>query len=144
LPFENLSSFGSFLLSLWMPAAEAAGAMIKDRSAPLPDKPSGRGLFGLPEGTGAAPITGAPAAHCFKLLRHGLENLAGSDQKHHEYVLVLDCTVADGAGDSFYGRVAVARKLLIRPGETLFSTFVTLGLKKSPWQRFRYVVQLVP
>jgi hypothetical protein len=77
-----------------MPAAEAAGAMIKDRSAPLPDKPSGRGLFGLPEGTGAAPITGAPAAHCFKLLRHGLENLAGSDQKHHEYVLVLDWTVA--------------------------------------------------
>src|SRR3984957_15168099 len=113
-------------------------------SAPLPDKPSDRGLFGLPEDTGAAPITGAPAAHCFKLLRHGLENLAGSDQKHHEYVLVLDCTVADRAGDSFYGRVAVARKLLIRPGETLFSTFVTLGLKKSPWQRFRYVVQLVP
>src|SRR5580698_6918807 len=37
----------------------------KMRSAPLPDKPSGRGLFGLPEGTGAAPMTGAPAAHCF-------------------------------------------------------------------------------
>ena len=73
----------------------AAGAHIKDRSAPLPDKPSDRGLFGFPEDTGAAPITGAPAAHCFKLLRHGLENLAGSDQKHHEYVLVLDCTVAD-------------------------------------------------
>jgi hypothetical protein len=66
----------------------------KSWSAPLPDKPSDQGLFGLPEGTGAAPITGAPAAHCFKLLRHGLENLAGSDQKHHEYVLVLDCTVA--------------------------------------------------
>ena len=62
-------------------------------SAPLPDKPSDRGLFGLPEDTGAAPITGAPAAHCFKLLRHGLENLAGSDQKHHEYVLVLDWRV---------------------------------------------------
>jgi hypothetical protein len=66
----------------------------------MPDKPSDRGLFGLAEDTAAAPITGAPAAHCFKLLRHGLENLAGSDQKHHEYVLVLDCTVADGAVES--------------------------------------------
>jgi hypothetical protein len=88
----------------------------KSWSAPLPDKPSDRGLFGFPEDTGAAPITGAPAAHCLKLLRHGLENLAGSDQKHHRYVLVLDCTVADGRGDSFYGRARTARKLLIRQG----------------------------
>jgi hypothetical protein len=36
----------------------------KSWSAPLPDKPSDRGLFGFPEDTGAAPITGAPAAHC--------------------------------------------------------------------------------
>src|SRR5277367_4734569 len=36
----------------------------KVRSAPLAGKPSTRGLFGIPEGTGAAPITGAPAAHC--------------------------------------------------------------------------------
>jgi hypothetical protein len=41
----------------------------KMRSAPLPDKPSGRGLFGLPEGTGAAPMTGAPAAHCLCIHR---------------------------------------------------------------------------
>jgi hypothetical protein len=61
----------------------------------LPGKPSDRGQFGFPAETGAAPMTGAPAAHCLKLLRHGLENLAGSDQKHHEYVLVLDCTVAE-------------------------------------------------
>jgi hypothetical protein len=66
----------------------------KSWSAPLPDKPSDRGLFGLPEDTGAAPITGAPAAHCLILLRQDLENLAGSDQKHHGYVLVLDWTVA--------------------------------------------------
>ena len=66
----------------------------KNWSAPLSDKPSDRGLFGLPEETGAAPITGAPAAHCLRLLRHGLENLAGSDRKHHEYVPVLDCTLA--------------------------------------------------
>jgi hypothetical protein len=37
----------------------------KVRSAPLPDKPSDQGLFGLPEDTGAAPIMGAPATHCF-------------------------------------------------------------------------------
>ena len=69
-------------------------ALQKSWSAPLADKPSDRGLFGLAEDTAAAPITGAPAAHCLILLRHGLENLAGSDQKHHGYVLVLDCTVA--------------------------------------------------
>ena len=67
----------------------------KSWGAPLPGKPSDRGQFGFPAETGAAPITGAPAAHCLKLLRHGLENLAGSDRKHHEYVPVLDCTVAD-------------------------------------------------
>jgi hypothetical protein len=69
----------------------------KSWGAPLPGKPSDRGLFGFAEDTAAAPITGAPAAHCLKLLRHGLENLAGSDRKHHEYVPVLDCTVADGS-----------------------------------------------
>ena len=84
--------------------------------APLPGKPSDRGQFGFPAETGAAPITGAPAAHCLKLLRHGLENLAGSDQKHHEYVLVLDCTVAGEFGDSFYGQARVACKLLSRQG----------------------------
>src|ERR1700722_14364107 len=81
-----------FLVSIY-------SSVKKSWSAPLPDKPSDRGLFGLPEGTGAAPITGAPAAHCFILLRHGLENLAGSDQKHHEYVLVLDWRVAGGDGE---------------------------------------------
>ena len=41
----------------------------KSWSAPPPDKPSGQGLFGLPEGTGAAPMTGAPAAHCLCIRR---------------------------------------------------------------------------
>src|ERR1700733_5156288 len=41
----------------------------KSWSAPPPDKPSGQGLFGLPEGTGAAPMTGAPAAHCLCIHR---------------------------------------------------------------------------
>ena len=91
----------------------------------MPDKPSGRGLFGLPEGTGAAPITGAPAAHCFKLLRHGLENLAGSDQKHHEYVLVLDWTVAGDFAERDAGLFTDACKLLIGRGEDLLLTFVT-------------------
>jgi hypothetical protein len=51
--------------------------------------------------------------------RHGPENLAGSDQKHHEYVLVLDCTVADGVGDSFDRRALMARKPLVQQGQTL-------------------------
>jgi hypothetical protein len=84
----------------------------KGRSAPLPDKPSDRGLFGFPEDTGAAPITGAPAAHCLKLLRHGLENLAGSDRKHHEYVPVLDCTVADGFWIGVMDDPKIAGKLM--------------------------------
>src|ERR1700729_2385883 len=98
-----------------MPTAEAAGP-IKSWSAPTPDKPSDRGLFGFAEDTAAAPITGAPAAHCFKLLRQDLENLAGSDQKHHEYVLVLDCTVAGGFGERDKGPLRMARKLLIEQG----------------------------
>ena len=97
----------------------------KSWSAPLPDKPSDRGLFGLPEDTGAAPITGAPAAHCFKLLRQDLENLAGSDQKHHGYVLVLDCTVAGGFLESLMlGENPVCKRLNENALE-IFSTFVT-------------------
>jgi hypothetical protein len=100
-------------------------ALQKSWSAPLAGKPSTRGLFGLPEGTGAAPITGAPAAHCFKLLRHGLENLAGSDQKHHEYVLVLDWTVAGQFAERDIGLLINSCKLLIGQGVNLFSTSVT-------------------
>src|ERR1700689_684896 len=85
----------------------------KSWSAPLPDKPSDRGLFGFAEETAAAPITGAPAAHCFKLLRQDLENLAGSDQKHHEYVLVLDCTVAGEFAERDARLLSNASKLLI-------------------------------
>jgi hypothetical protein len=94
----NIVSFLSFLNSSQFSRMNAGGRgrrLHKSWSAPLAGKPSTRGLFGFPEDTGAAPITGAPAAHCFKLFRHGLENLAGSDRKHHGYVLVLDCTVAD-------------------------------------------------
>jgi hypothetical protein len=29
------------------------------------------GRFGFPDETGAAPITGAPAAHCFDVMPHG-------------------------------------------------------------------------
>jgi hypothetical protein len=43
----------SFLLFDEAPAAEAAGACKKSWSAPLPDKPSDRGLFGLAEDTAA-------------------------------------------------------------------------------------------
>jgi hypothetical protein len=52
---------------LLVPSFRISFSFKKSWSAPLPDKPSDRGLFGLPEDTGAAPITGAPAAHCFRL-----------------------------------------------------------------------------
>jgi hypothetical protein len=42
-------------------------SLKKSWSAPLAGKPSTRGLFGFPEDTGAAPMTGAPAAHCSRL-----------------------------------------------------------------------------
>src|ERR1700685_1379218 len=65
------SSKGGNLFRLYFNVFFAAIAAFrkKMRSDPLPDKPSGRGLFGLPEGTGAAPMTGAPAAHCLCIHR---------------------------------------------------------------------------
>ncbi len=47
------------------------------RSAPLAGKPSTRGQFGFPAETGAAPITGAPAAHCLKLIPPWSRELSG-------------------------------------------------------------------
>ena len=49
----------------------------KSWGAPLPGKPSDRGLFGLAEDTAAAPITGAPAAHCFRLIPPWSRELSG-------------------------------------------------------------------
>src|ERR1700733_6662941 len=70
----------------------------KMRSAPLPDKPSSRGLFGLPEGTGAAPMTGAPAAHCLCIHREqslghwqsGMVNLS-EDKSTNTAALNVNC-----------------------------------------------------
>jgi hypothetical protein len=60
---SGLFLFAVSLLSFLFPVSK------KSWSAPPPDKPSGQGLFGLPEGTGAAPMTGAPAAHCLCIHR---------------------------------------------------------------------------
>jgi hypothetical protein len=47
-----------------------------------------------------------------------------SDQKHHGYVLVLDCTVADEFAERGAGQSRIACKLLIEQGDNLFSTLV--------------------
>ena len=86
----------------------------------MPGKPSDRGQFGFPAETGAAPITGAPAAHCLRLLRQDLENLAGSDQKHHGYVLVLDCTVADEFVEPGLEEFKISLKALIMKDKIYF------------------------
>src|SRR5580698_9222575 len=46
-------------------------------SAPLAGKPSTRGQFGFPAETGAAPMTGAPAAHCSRLIPPWSRELSG-------------------------------------------------------------------
>ena len=70
----------------------------KNWSAPLSDKPSDRGLFGFPEDTGAAPITGAPADHCFLHSPHiASRSIRLSDRIRHGYDPVLDWTVTPRA-----------------------------------------------
>ena len=46
--------------------------------------------FGFSAGTEAAPITGAPAAHCCYMTAHRLEEYTVSGQIHHGYDPALD------------------------------------------------------
>jgi hypothetical protein len=64
---KKQTHFAGLVLCFLCSSFRFSSSFEKSWSAPLPDKPSDRGLFGFPEDTGAAPITGAPAAHCFRL-----------------------------------------------------------------------------
>ncbi len=112
-------------MSLLFPVLSEFLLNHKSWGAPLPAKPSDRGQFGFPAETGAAPMTGAPAAHCSRLLRQSFEDLAGSDRKHHGYVPVLDWTVADGFWNRMVDGEISPCKLLIGNEFRIFSAFVT-------------------
>ncbi len=75
-------------------------------------------------------MTGAPAAHCLKLLRQSFEDLAGSDRKHHGYVPVLDCTVADDFWNGVMGGLEIARNLMKQSQLKLFLDFVIAVQKR--------------
>jgi len=79
-----------------------------------------RAFVGLPERTGAAPITGAPAACCFDIHHDRASRTARlGDRIHHRYDPVLDWRVAGRGNDSLQTPWKFICKPLIRSAQII-------------------------